>query len=76
MKASPQFLGPMRHLKGFGFKQGMLRAPFTELLPLKEKPVEWAERFVPALWLLLPLLFWEAPSAAGAFVHFLLGGNF
>ena len=28
---------------------------------------------MPVLWLLLPLLFWEAPSAAGAFVHFLLG---
>ena len=76
MKASPQFLGPMRCLKGSGFKQGMLRAPFTELPPSEEKPVEWAERFVPALWLSLPLLFWEAALAAGAFVHFLPGGNF
>ena len=57
-------------------EQGMLRAPFTELPPLKEKPVEQAERFVSALWRSLLLLFWEAPSAAGAFVHFLLGGNF
>ena len=76
MKASPRFLGPMRHLKGSGIKQGTLRAPFTELPPLKEKPAEQAERFMPQLWLLLPLLFWEAPSAAGAFIHFLLGGNF
>ena len=35
--------------------------------------MEWVERFVPVLWLWLLLLFWEAPSAAGAFVHFLLG---
>ena len=54
----------------------MLWAPFNELPPLKEKPAERAERFVPALWLSLLLLFWEAPLAAGAFVHFLLGGNF
>ena len=54
----------------------MLRAPFTELPPSKEKPAEWVERFVPALWLSLPLLFREAPLAAGAFVHFLPGGNF
>ena len=76
MKASPKFLGPMRHVKGSGFKQGMLWAPFTELPPSEEKPAEWAERFVPVLWLLLPQLFWEAPSAAGAFIHFLPGGNF
>ena len=76
MKASPQFLGPMRHVKGSGFKQGMLQAPFTELPPLEEKPAEQVERFVPVLWLLLPLLFWEAPSAAGAFMYFLPGGNF
>ena len=76
MRASPQFLGPMRCLKGSGFKQGTLRAPFTELPPSKEKPAERVERFVPALWLSLLLLFWGAPSAAGAFVHFLLGGNF
>ena len=76
MKASPQFLGPMKHLKGSGFKQGMLWAPFTELPPLKEKPAEQVERFVPAFWLSLLLLFWEAPSAAGVFVHFLPGGNF
>ena len=76
MKASPQFLGPMRHVKGSGFKQGTLRAPFTELPPLEEKLAEWAERFVPVLWLSLPLLFWEAPLAAEAFIHFLPGGNF
>ena len=75
MKASPQFLGPMRRVKGSGFKQGMLWAPFTELPPSEEKPAEQAERFVPVLWLLLQLLFWEAPSAAGAFVHFLSGGR-
>ena len=76
MKASTQFLGPMRCVKGSGFKQGTFQAPFTELLPSKEKPVERAERFVPELWLLLLLLFWEAPLAAGAFIHFLLRGNF
>ena len=76
MKASPQFLGLMKCVKGSGFKQGMLRASFTELPPSEEKPAEQAERFVPVLWLSLPLLFWEAPSAAGAFVHFLPGGNF
>ena len=76
MKASPKFLGPMRCVKGSGFKQGTLRAPFTELPPSEEKPAEQVERFVPVLWLLLPLLFWEAPSAAGAFIHFLLEGNF
>ena len=74
MRASPQFLGPMRHIKGSGFKQGMPWAFLTELPPSGEKPVERAERFMPVL--LLPLLFWEAPSAAGAFVHFLPGGNF
>ena len=47
MKASPQFLGPMRHVKGSVFKQGTLQAPFTELPPLEEKPAEQAERFVP-----------------------------
>ena len=76
MKALLQFLGPMRHVKGSGFKQGTLRAPFMELPPLEEKPAERVERFVPVLWLLLLLLFWEAPSAAGAFIHFLPGGNF
>ena len=76
MKASPQFLGPMRHVKGSGFKQGTFQAPFTGLPPLEEKPVERAERFVPVLWLWLPQLFLEAPLAAGAFIHFLLGGNF
>ena len=73
MRASPQFLGPMRHVKGSGFKQGTLRSIFTELLPSEEKPAEWAEMFVPVFWLLLPLSFWEVPSAAGAFVHFLPG---
>ena len=73
MRASPQFLGPMRHVKGSGFKQGTLRSLFTELPPSEEKPVEQAERFVPVLWLLLPLLFREAPLAAGAFIHFWLG---
>ena len=76
MKVLPQFLGPVRHVKGSGFKQGTLPAPFTEPPPLVEKPVEWAERFVPVLWLLLLLSFWEAPSAGGAFVNFLPGGNF
>ena len=76
MKASPQFLGPMRCVKGSGFKQGTLQAPFTELPPSEEKPAEQAERFVPVLWFLLLLLFWEAPLAAGAFIHFLLGGSF
>ena len=76
MRASPQFLGPMRYVKGSGFKQGTLHSLFTELHPSEEKPVEWVERFVPVLWLLLPLLFWEAPLAAGAFIHFLPGGNF
>ena len=76
MRASPQFLGPMRHVKGSGFKQGTLQALFTELPPSEEKPAEQVERFVPVLWLLLLLLFWEAPSVAGAFVHFLPGGNF
>ena len=76
MRASPQFLGPMRHVKGSGFKQGMLRAFLTELPPSGVKPAERVERFVPVLWLSLLLLFWEAPSAAGAFVHFLPGGNF
>ena len=33
MKASPQFLGPMRHVKGSGFKQGTFRAPLTGLPP-------------------------------------------
>ena len=74
MKASLLFLGPMRCVKESRFKEGMLQDPFTELPPLEEKPVEQAERFVPVL--LLPLLFWEAPSAAGAFVHFFPGGNF
>ena len=66
----------MRRVKGSGFKQGTLRAPFTELPPSEEKPAEQVERFVPVLWLLLPLLFWEAHLAAGAFIHFLLEGNF
>ena len=76
MKASPQFLGPMRHVKGSGFKQDTFQAPFTGLPPLEEMPAEWAERFVPVLWPWLLQFFWEAPLAAGAFVHFLLGGNF
>ena len=65
MRASPQFLGPMRCLKGSGFKQGTLRAPFTELPPSKEKPAERVERFVPALWLSLLLLFWGPPQLQG-----------
>ena len=40
MRASPQFLGPMRCGKGSGFKQGTLRAFLTELPPSGEKPAE------------------------------------
>ena len=68
MKASPQFLGPMSHMNGSGFRQGTFFVPFTGLPPLEEKPAEWAERLVPVLWPWLLQLFWEAPSAARAFV--------
>ena len=40
MRASPQFLGPMRHVKGSGFKQGMPRAFFTELPPQRRS--QWS----------------------------------
>ena len=85
MKASPQFLGPMKCLKGSGFKHGMGLVPSFNLPEHffrgsvgvgSPAPTEQAERLLPWPWLPQePVCFWEAALAVGAPCHFLQRGS-